>query len=125
MFESHEDEGEPFVRDVKRLDPSGVVVVETALGRDFVMSALDIGTLEVQTSGGSERIIDANFTALRDPELFSAQLPDLHRIGRITLRERVACLQFLQQPPRPATFVGVHPRNTTAPGGLFRGPVLG
>ncbi|MCX6907293.1 MAG: hypothetical protein NTY01_04540, partial [Verrucomicrobia bacterium] len=54
VFEGHE--GGPFVRGVKRLDPSGVLLVETALGCDYVMSALDTGTLEAKTAAGAQRI---------------------------------------------------------------------
>ena len=36
------------MRGVKLLDPSGVLVVETALGHDDVMSVLDAGTLTVK-----------------------------------------------------------------------------
>ncbi len=38
VFEGHEG-GEPFVRSVKLADPSGVLLIETALGQDYVMSS--------------------------------------------------------------------------------------
>ncbi len=47
VFEGHE-RNEPFVRGVKLLDPDGVIVVETALGSDYVMSMPDTGTLAVR-----------------------------------------------------------------------------
>jgi len=49
VFEGHEG-GEPFVRGVKLLDPAGVLVIETALGSDYVMSMPDTGTLRVRAS---------------------------------------------------------------------------
>ena len=51
VFEGHAG-GEPFVRSVKLSDPSGVLLVETALGHDYVMSRLDTGTLPVPTAAG-------------------------------------------------------------------------
>jgi len=49
VFEGHE--GKPFVRGVRLLDPTGVaLVIETELGSDYVMSALDTGQLAVGTS---------------------------------------------------------------------------
>jgi len=54
VFEGHQG-GEPFVRGVKLLDPSGVLLVETALGCDYVMSRLESGTLEVRAGGGTTR----------------------------------------------------------------------
>lgn len=56
VFEGHKG-NEPFVRSVKLADPSGVLLVETAIGQDYVMSMLDTGTLQVPTSGGQERVI--------------------------------------------------------------------
>ena len=38
--------GEPFVRSVKRIDSSGALCIETAIGQDYVLSALDTGALE-------------------------------------------------------------------------------
>ena len=55
VFEGHEG-GEPFVRGVKWLDQSGVLVVETTLGRDYIMSMLDAGTLTVQMPPGEQRL---------------------------------------------------------------------
>jgi hypothetical protein len=49
VFEGHEG-GAPFVRRVKLLDPSGMLVIETALGNDYVMSMPDAGTLTVRSS---------------------------------------------------------------------------
>lgn len=48
IFEGHE--GEPFVRAVKLLDPSGALAVQTTLGADYVLSPLDIGTLRIGAS---------------------------------------------------------------------------
>jgi len=48
--------GAPLVRRVKLLEPSGVLLVETALGRDYVMSRLETGTLEVPVAAGTHRI---------------------------------------------------------------------
>jgi hypothetical protein len=68
VFEGHQG-GEPFVRGVKRLDPAGVLVIETALGSDYVMSALDTGTLTVRASG--EKRITGHFAvaAVQDGKL--------------------------------------------------------
>jgi len=55
VFEGYEG-GEPFVRSVKLADPSGVLIIETPLGEDYVMSHLDTGTLQVPTSAGGERV---------------------------------------------------------------------
>jgi len=49
VFEGH-GAGEPFVRGVKLLEPAGVLVIETALGSDYVMSMTDTGTLTVPAS---------------------------------------------------------------------------
>ena len=54
IFEGYEG-SEPFVRSVKLLDPSGVLLIETALGQDYVLSMPDTGTLEVPTATGAER----------------------------------------------------------------------
>lgn len=54
VFEGRQG-GEAFVRGVKLLDPSGVLLVETALGSDYVMSHLETGTLEVHAGGGTSR----------------------------------------------------------------------
>ncbi|MBI5685892.1 MAG: heparinase II/III family protein [Verrucomicrobia bacterium] len=54
VFEGHE--GQPFVRSVKLIESSGVLLVETALGEDYVMTALDSGVLEVKTAAGARRI---------------------------------------------------------------------
>ena len=45
---------------MKLADPSGVLLIETALGHDYVMSQLDTGTLRVPTSAG-EKSIAAHF----------------------------------------------------------------
>jgi hypothetical protein len=55
VFEGHAG-GKPFVRSVKLLDPSGVLLIETALGQDYVMSMLDTGTLKVPASAGDTRV---------------------------------------------------------------------
>jgi hypothetical protein len=51
VFEGHE--GEPFVRDVKLDEASGVLLVQTALGTDHVMSRLDAGTLSIRSSANT------------------------------------------------------------------------
>lgn len=55
VFEGHVG-AEPFVRNVKLAEPSGVLIVETPLGADYVMSRLDTGALPLPTSAGGERI---------------------------------------------------------------------
>lgn len=55
VFEGHQ-RGTPFVRGAKLLDPAGALLIETALGRDYVMSMAEAGVLEVSTSGGGTRI---------------------------------------------------------------------
>jgi hypothetical protein len=55
VFEGHEGT-ETFVRSVKLVDRSGVLLIETALGQDYVMSRLDTGTLQVPTSAGQQRV---------------------------------------------------------------------
>ena len=55
VFEGREG-GDPFVRSVKLLDPAGVLVVETALGCDYVMSMLEAGTLMVKASPGEQHL---------------------------------------------------------------------
>jgi hypothetical protein len=62
VFEGYEG-GEPFVRNVKLISPSGVLLVETALGRDYIMSMLDTGTMQVPTSAGQKRVA-AHFAAV-------------------------------------------------------------
>jgi hypothetical protein len=49
-------EGEPFVRSVKLTDPSGVLLIETALGHDYVMSTLGTRTLQVPTAAGEQHV---------------------------------------------------------------------
>lgn len=56
VFEGQEGT-EPFVRSVKLADPSGVLVIETALGQDHVMSLLDAGTLQVPTPAGQKSVV--------------------------------------------------------------------
>jgi len=55
VFEGREG-GAPFVRSVKLLEPSAVLLIETALGRDYVMSRLETGALEVPLPTGKNRI---------------------------------------------------------------------
>jgi hypothetical protein len=68
VFEGHESGG-PFVRGVKRLDASGVLVIETALGSDYVMSMPDTSTLAVRAPG--EKRITGHFVvaAVQDSKL--------------------------------------------------------
>jgi len=56
VFEAHPT-GTPLVRGVNLLDPSGVVLVETSLGRDYIMSRLESGTLEVPPAEGGKRLV--------------------------------------------------------------------
>jgi len=69
VFEGYED-GEPLVRGVTLVDPSGTLCIETTVGKDYVMSMLDAGTLEVPTSAGQPRIA-AHFAVMsvRDQKL--------------------------------------------------------
>jgi hypothetical protein len=62
VFEGTEG-GPPLVRSVKLLGPSAVLVIETALGRDYVMSRLETGALEVPVAAGKNRI-DAHFAVV-------------------------------------------------------------
>jgi hypothetical protein len=55
VFEAHTGET-PLVRSVKLLEPSGVLVVETPLGRDYVMSQAETGTLDIPGAAGTKRI---------------------------------------------------------------------
>ena len=55
VFEGYQG-SEPFIRNVKLIDPSGVLLVETAIGQDYVMSVLDTESLQVPTSAGQERV---------------------------------------------------------------------
>ena len=55
VFEGYEGP-EPFVRSVELLDPSGVLLIETALGHDYVMSMLDTGTLKLPTFAGDKSV---------------------------------------------------------------------
>jgi hypothetical protein len=55
VFEGYAGDA-PFVRSVKLADPSGVLLIETALGQDYVMSRLDTGTLPVPTAAGEKRV---------------------------------------------------------------------
>ncbi len=54
VFEGREG-GAPLVRSVKLLEPSAVLLIETSLGRDYVMSRLETGTLEVSVATGKNR----------------------------------------------------------------------
>lgn len=54
VFEAHPI-GKPLVRGVKLLDPGGVLVVETSLGRDCVLCRAETGTLEVPLPKGAHR----------------------------------------------------------------------
>lgn len=54
VFEGHA--GEPFVRGVKLLDRLGVLEIETAVGRDYVLAALDAGQMTVPTSAGPKNV---------------------------------------------------------------------
>ncbi|MBI5820609.1 MAG: heparinase II/III family protein [Verrucomicrobia bacterium] len=58
VFEGHEG-AEAFVRGVKLIDPAGVLVIETALGTDYVMSMPDSGTLTVRAT--KEKRITGHF----------------------------------------------------------------
>ncbi len=62
VFEGH-GRSEPFVRGVKLVDPSGVLLIETAIGQDYVMSMLDTGTLQASISGG-QKDITAHFAVI-------------------------------------------------------------
>jgi len=59
VFEGHEG-SKPFVRSVKPLDSAGVVVIETTLGSDYVMSMPNTSTFTVPTSS-EEKHITAHF----------------------------------------------------------------
>ncbi|MFZ2643368.1 MAG: heparinase II/III family protein [Verrucomicrobiia bacterium] len=58
VFEGHEG-AEAFVRGVKLIDPAGILVIETALGTDYVMSMPDSGTLTVRAT--KEKRITGHF----------------------------------------------------------------
>ncbi|MEO8960687.1 MAG: heparinase II/III family protein, partial [Ginsengibacter sp.] len=46
VFEGYEG-SEPFVRNVKLIDQKGTIEVETIIGTDYIMSAMDTGTLNI------------------------------------------------------------------------------
>jgi len=54
VFEGRKGDS-PFVRSVKLVEPSGVLLVETSLGSDYVMSRLETGTLEARAGAGTSR----------------------------------------------------------------------
>lgn len=55
VFEGQEGNA-PFVRSVRRLAPAGILVIETALGTDYVMAQPVSGTLAFDTTAGPRRI---------------------------------------------------------------------
>ncbi len=62
VFDAHAA-GTPLVRSVNLLDPAGVVVVETIMGRDYVMCHAEQGTLEVPLPTGMHRT-EAHFAVV-------------------------------------------------------------
>jgi len=54
VYEAH-PAGQPLVRNVTLVDPAGTLRVETALGQDYILSALDRGTLNVATAAGQQQ----------------------------------------------------------------------
>ncbi len=61
VFEGYEGVN-PFVRNVRLIDPAGIILVETALGRDYVMSMPDTGILKINSGTGRQKI-KAHFAA--------------------------------------------------------------
>jgi hypothetical protein len=69
VFEGYEG-NEPFVRNVKLLDPKGVIKVETSIGSDYIMSAT--GTDTMRTGMGKEnKNLTGHFAAVS----FQSQKP--------------------------------------------------
>lgn len=77
VFEGYEGPN-PFVHNVKFINPAGIIVVETALGRDYVMSMADTGTLKINSHTGRQKI-KAHFAAgsvQNDKLVWSVNLPE-------------------------------------------------
>ncbi|WP_158856463.1 heparinase II/III family protein [Lunatibacter salilacus] len=55
VFEGYEGT-EPFVRNVRVINDSGIIVIDTLLGRDYVMSMNDSGILKIETPDGIKSI---------------------------------------------------------------------
>jgi hypothetical protein len=61
VFEGYEG-ASPFVQNVRVIDPEGTLLIETALGQDYVMSMPDTGVLKINSGTGQEEI-KAHFAA--------------------------------------------------------------
>lgn len=61
VFEGYQGEN-PFVRNVTLIDPAGIILVETELGQDYLMSMPDTGTMKIH-SGSVRQNLKAHFAA--------------------------------------------------------------
>jgi hypothetical protein len=59
VFEGYEDT-DPFVLNVRVIDPAGIIIVETKLGQDYIMSMPDTGILKIN-SGSGQKNLNAHF----------------------------------------------------------------
>src|SRR5690606_9939321 len=55
VFEGYEDL-HPFVKNVQLIDPVGIILVDTLLGRDYIMSMPESGVLKIKSNRDSEDI---------------------------------------------------------------------
>lgn len=55
VFEGYEG-ATPFVRQVSLIDPKGILLIETEMGNDYVMSIPDTGILKINSRSGEEKI---------------------------------------------------------------------
>ncbi|MEX2568968.1 MAG: hypothetical protein WD431_23705, partial [Cyclobacteriaceae bacterium] len=55
VFEGHEEKI-PFVSSVQLIDGSGIIAIDTLLGRDYIMSMHDSGILKIETPEGIQNI---------------------------------------------------------------------
>lgn len=59
LFEGYQG-SKPFIKKVKLIDKEGVIIVDTAIGTDYIMSMPDKGILEIN-SGGDLKKVKAHF----------------------------------------------------------------
>jgi hypothetical protein len=61
VYEAYEG-GKPFVKNVETVDPSGIIAVDTGLGRDYIMSMFDTGSMRLK-AGNREESVTGHFAA--------------------------------------------------------------
>jgi len=61
VYEAYEG-GKPFVKNVETVDPSGIIAVDTGLGRDYIMSMYDTGSMRLK-AGNREESVTGHFAA--------------------------------------------------------------